>query len=99
MMTICAVCAVGAGIAMPLMFLVFGKLVGDFTGYFAQSSVMGPITPHNSTLMHTTAMLLSARDTKPPITKEAFLRAIDKSTFVTSFLRPSYLSSSVITTY
>ena len=34
MIAICVTCAVGAGIAMPLMFLVFGRLVGDFTDYF-----------------------------------------------------------------
>jgi hypothetical protein len=34
LMAICAVCAIGAGVAMPMMFLVFGRLVGDFTGYF-----------------------------------------------------------------
>jgi ATP-binding cassette, subfamily B (MDR/TAP), member 1 len=35
MIFICTVTALGAGIAMPLMFLVFGRLVGDFTGYFS----------------------------------------------------------------
>jgi ATP-binding cassette subfamily B (MDR/TAP) protein 1 len=40
MIAICSVSALGAGIAMPLMFLVFGKLVGNFTGYFAPNSKM-----------------------------------------------------------
>lgn len=34
MMGVCTISALGAGIAMPLMFLVFGKIVGDFTNYF-----------------------------------------------------------------
>jgi hypothetical protein len=99
MMTICAVCAVGAGIAMPLMFLVFGKLVGDFTGYFAQPSVMARSIPQNSTLVYATTMLLSTRDTKQPITKEAFLHAIDKSTCVTIFLDcPAFCVLPMVTT-
>ena len=40
MMGICIVSALGAGIAMPLMFLVFGKLVGSFTDYFKPGSDM-----------------------------------------------------------
>ncbi|KAF2667709.1 multidrug resistance protein 2 [Microthyrium microscopicum] len=38
MMLICLLTALGAGIAMPLMFLVFGRLVGDFTAYFTPGS-------------------------------------------------------------
>ncbi|RDI87841.1 hypothetical protein Vi05172_g1888 [Venturia inaequalis] len=30
----CFISALASGIAMPLMFLVFGKMVGDFTAYF-----------------------------------------------------------------
>ncbi|KAF2434890.1 leptomycin B resistance protein pmd1 [Tothia fuscella] len=38
MMAICFFSAIGAGIAMPLMFLVFGKLVGSFTGFFTPNT-------------------------------------------------------------
>jgi len=34
MIGICFFSALASGIAMPLMFLVFGKMVGDFTAYF-----------------------------------------------------------------
>lgn len=34
MMAICTACAIGAGIAMPMMFYIFGNIVGDFVGYF-----------------------------------------------------------------
>lgn len=34
MMGICVASAIGAGVAMPMMFYVFGNVVGDFTGYF-----------------------------------------------------------------
>jgi ATP-binding cassette subfamily B (MDR/TAP) protein 1 len=40
MIATCAACAVGAGIAMPLMFLIFGRLVGDFTDYFTPSTTV-----------------------------------------------------------
>jgi hypothetical protein len=40
MIGICTVTALGAGIAMPLMFLVFGRLVGNFTEYFVPFSKM-----------------------------------------------------------
>jgi hypothetical protein len=40
MMMTCAGSALGAGIAMPLMFLVFGRLVGDFTNYFTPGSTI-----------------------------------------------------------
>jgi ATP-binding cassette subfamily B (MDR/TAP) protein 1 len=38
MMTLCLFTAMGSGAAMPLMFLIFGKLVGNFTGYFTPGS-------------------------------------------------------------
>jgi hypothetical protein len=38
LMTSSFLSAVGAGVAMPLMFLVFGRLVGDLTGYFTPGS-------------------------------------------------------------
>ncbi|KAF2115532.1 lipid A export ATP-binding/permease protein msbA [Lophiotrema nucula] len=38
MMTVAAVCSVGAGAALPIMNIVFGKLVGSFTGYFTVGS-------------------------------------------------------------
>jgi hypothetical protein len=84
MMAICSLCAIGAGIAMPLMFLVFGRLVGDFTGFFTPQSPAAKYLsmPQNSTVMHTSSMLLVARDTSQPMTKEQFMRAIDKNTFV-----------------
>jgi hypothetical protein len=82
MMGICTVSAVGAGIAMPLMFLVFGKMVGDFTGFFTPSPTpISSFTPTNSTLMH-----LMARDSKAPMTKERFMREIDKNTLVNLML-------------
>jgi ATP-binding cassette, subfamily B (MDR/TAP), member 1 len=31
---ICTAGAIGAGVAMPLMFLVLGRIVGDLTSYF-----------------------------------------------------------------
>lgn len=37
-MTLCFLCAIGSGAAMPLMFVVFGRLVGNFTGYFTADS-------------------------------------------------------------
>jgi ATP-binding cassette subfamily B (MDR/TAP) protein 1 len=37
-MSLCLVTAIGSGIAMPLMFVVFGRLVGSFTGYFTPGS-------------------------------------------------------------
>jgi ATP-binding cassette, subfamily B (MDR/TAP), member 1 len=40
LMTSSFLSAVGAGIAMPLMFLVFGRLVGDLTSYFTPGSAM-----------------------------------------------------------
>jgi ATP-binding cassette subfamily B (MDR/TAP) protein 1 len=38
MMGLCLMTAIGSGAAMPLMFVVFGKLVGNFTGYFTPGS-------------------------------------------------------------
>ncbi|KAJ4299624.1 hypothetical protein N0V90_004870 [Kalmusia sp. IMI 367209] len=38
LMTVAAICSVGAGAALPLMNIVFGKLVGSFTGYFTVGS-------------------------------------------------------------
>jgi ATP-binding cassette subfamily B (MDR/TAP) protein 1 len=40
MMAICIVTALGAGIAMPLLFLIFGQLVGDFTSYFSEGTTI-----------------------------------------------------------
>ncbi|KAF2181423.1 P-loop containing nucleoside triphosphate hydrolase protein [Zopfia rhizophila CBS 207.26] len=37
-MTVAAICSVGAGAALPIMNIVFGKLVGSFTGYFTVGS-------------------------------------------------------------
>jgi ATP-binding cassette subfamily B (MDR/TAP) protein 1 len=34
MMTVAAICSIGAGAALPVMNILFGKLVGSFTGYF-----------------------------------------------------------------
>lgn len=39
-MTACVLTAIGSGIAMPLMFVVFGRLVGSFTGYFSPNSTV-----------------------------------------------------------
>lgn len=38
LMTVAAVCSAGAGAALPIMTIVFGKLVGSFTGYFTAGS-------------------------------------------------------------
>ncbi|PGH27600.1 hypothetical protein AJ80_00613 [Polytolypa hystricis UAMH7299] len=38
LMIAAAICAVGAGIALPLMNIVFGNLVSDFNGYFIPGS-------------------------------------------------------------
>ena len=40
MMTLCLITAIGAGIAMPLMFVVFGRLVGNFAGYFTPGTTV-----------------------------------------------------------
>jgi hypothetical protein len=40
MMTLCLFTAIGAGIAMPLMFVVFGRLVGNFAGYFTPGTTV-----------------------------------------------------------
>jgi ATP-binding cassette subfamily B (MDR/TAP) protein 1 len=37
-MGLCFFAAIGSGAAMPLMFVVFGRLVGNFTGYFTPNS-------------------------------------------------------------
>jgi hypothetical protein len=34
MIAVCTAGAIGAGVAMPLMFLVMGRIVGDLTSYF-----------------------------------------------------------------
>jgi ABC-type multidrug transport system fused ATPase/permease subunit len=39
---IASVASIGAGITMPLMNIVFGQLVGQFTDYFRDSSTMSP---------------------------------------------------------
>ncbi|RSL90041.1 hypothetical protein CEP51_000879 [Fusarium floridanum] len=39
---IASVASIGAGITMPLMNIVFGQLVGQFTDYFKDSSTMSP---------------------------------------------------------
>ena len=38
MLAACITTAIGAGIAMPLMFVVFGRLVGNFANYFTPGS-------------------------------------------------------------
>ncbi|KAK2793030.1 hypothetical protein FQN52_002178 [Onygenales sp. PD_12] len=38
MMSLAAICAVGAGVTLPLMNVVFGNLVDDFNGYFIPGS-------------------------------------------------------------
>jgi ATP-binding cassette subfamily B (MDR/TAP) protein 1 len=40
MIALCLVTAIGAGIAMPLMFVVFGRLVGNFSSYFAPGTTV-----------------------------------------------------------
>jgi ATP-binding cassette, subfamily B (MDR/TAP), member 1 len=39
-LTLCVITAIGSGVAMPLMFLVFGQLVGNFAGYFTPGSTV-----------------------------------------------------------
>jgi ATP-binding cassette subfamily B (MDR/TAP) protein 1 len=38
LMTVAAICSAGAGAALPIMTIVFGKLVGSFTSYFTEGS-------------------------------------------------------------
>lgn len=38
LMIVAAICSVGAGAALPIMNIVFGKLVGNFVGYFTVGS-------------------------------------------------------------
>jgi ABC-type multidrug transport system fused ATPase/permease subunit len=38
LMTVAAICSIGAGAALPIMNIVLGKLVGSFTGYFTVGS-------------------------------------------------------------
>ena len=38
MIAFCTAGAIGAGVAMPLMFLILGRIVGDLTGYFTPGS-------------------------------------------------------------
>ncbi|KXL48996.1 hypothetical protein M433DRAFT_4998 [Acidomyces richmondensis BFW] len=38
LISICCVTAIGAGAAMPLMFVIFGRLVNNFTDYFVPGS-------------------------------------------------------------
>lgn len=89
MMLICSISAVGAGIAMPLMFLVFGKLVGNFTSYFTPGAGGAPKTPTNTNdtnslihmvLKHAVAASLAPRAAETPMTREQFMRAITKNT-------------------
>jgi ATP-binding cassette, subfamily B (MDR/TAP), member 1 len=40
MIGLCTLTAIGSGAAMPLMFLVFGNLVGSFTGYFMPNTTI-----------------------------------------------------------
>jgi hypothetical protein len=74
---------------MPLMFLVFGKLVGNFTGYFTPGAAGAPKS--SSTINDTNALLhmvlkhavsagLAPRAVDTPMTKEEFMRAITKNT-------------------
>ncbi|KAF2669087.1 multidrug resistance protein 2 [Microthyrium microscopicum] len=37
---ICTACAIGSGVAMPLMFYIFGNVVTDFVGYFIPFSTI-----------------------------------------------------------
>lgn len=38
MIALCTAGAIGAGVAMPLMFLILGRIVGNLTGYFTPGS-------------------------------------------------------------
>ena len=40
MMVLCLLTAIGTGAAMPLMFLVLGQLVDQFTNYFTPGSTL-----------------------------------------------------------
>jgi ATP-binding cassette subfamily B (MDR/TAP) protein 1 len=92
MMLICSISAVGAGIAMPLMFLVFGKLVGNFTGYFTPGAAgtagtqRTPMTTNDTNsllhmvLKHAMSAGLVPRAAETPMSREEFMRAITKNT-------------------
>lgn len=63
----CFFSALASGIAMPLMFLVFGRMVGDFTAYF---NTTPPITIGTFTF-------------KPEvITKAQFVASVNKNAWV-----------------
>lgn len=96
-MSICTVSAVGAGIAMPLMFLVFGRLVGDFTGYFTPvSGSMSlpasavPSPPSTAlTMMHLATQNstdLGYTSNKMPMTKAQFMHEVDQNTLYMVYL-------------
>lgn len=40
LIVICCFCSIGAGVAMPLMNVVFGQLVGSFTSYFTPGTTV-----------------------------------------------------------
>ncbi|RMZ70090.1 leptomycin B resistance pmd1 [Pyrenophora seminiperda CCB06] len=40
LMSLCCVTSIGSGVAFPLMNIVFGQLVGSFTGYFIPGTTM-----------------------------------------------------------
>jgi hypothetical protein len=78
MIGICFFSALASGIAMPLMFLVFGKMVGDFTAYFN----------------NTAPFVIGGFTFKPDvITKEQFVNRVNQNAYVNSIpLDVVYLS-------
>ncbi|TLD29668.1 P-loop containing nucleoside triphosphate hydrolase protein [Venturia nashicola] len=71
MIGLCFFSALASGIAMPLMFLVFGRMVGDFTAYF---NTTPPITIGNFTF-------------KPDVpTKAEFVAEVNKNALYMTYL-------------
>jgi hypothetical protein len=57
LMGMCCITAIGSGVAMPLMFVVFGRLVGNFTGYFTPGSSVSEDQFHHQIVQNTLYMV------------------------------------------
>ncbi|KAF2399304.1 leptomycin B resistance protein pmd1 [Trichodelitschia bisporula] len=84
-MGICTFSAVGAGIAMPLMFLVFGRVVGDFTGYFTPGQGVGM---ENGTIGNGTDVLVDEEVVRLMVqaAKDKFLATVNKNAMYMVYL-------------
>lgn len=85
LITLCFFSGLGAGIAMPLMFLIFGRLVGDFAGYFTPELLaIMPNTPVNvlgGTMTTPSYPMVMLHYT---ITKKKFMQSVNQNTYVWS---------------